>query len=382
MSDCNSMRRTGGGMAMGLMLAAGVMAVAGQASAAVAPTIAQGTRSSSMQVVVIVVVIVVALFLLIGIFVVGGFINLYIQALLSNAHVGLLEIIGMRLRKVDVRTIIFSRIRTVKAGIDVPTNALETHYLAGGRVPNVISAMIAARGAKIDLPFQTAAAIDLAGRDILDAVLTSVNPKVIDCPAQGGPRATIDAVAKDGIQLKVKARVTVRTNLKQLVGGATEETIIARVGQGIVSTIGSANNHKAVLENPDDISRKVLSSGLDVGTAFEILSIDIADIDVGDNIGAKLQADQAQSNKQMAQAEAEKRRALAVAEEQEYKAIEQKNRAQVVLAEAQVPQAMADAFRSGNMGIMDYYRMKNMQSDTAMRDSIAGGSGGSPPRGA
>lgn len=382
MSDCNSMRRTGGGMAMGLMLAAGVMAVAGQASATLAPTIAQGTRSSSMQVVVIVVVIVVALFLLIGIFVVGGFINLYIQALLSNAHVGLLEIIGMRLRKVDVRTIIFSRIRTVKAGIDVPTNALETHYLAGGRVPNVISAMIAARGAKIDLPFQTAAAIDLAGRDILDAVLTSVNPKVIDCPAQGGPRATIDAVAKDGIQLKVKARVTVRTNLKQLVGGATEETIIARVGQGIVSTIGSANNHKAVLENPDDISRKVLSSGLDVGTAFEILSIDIADIDVGDNIGAKLQADQAQSNKQMAQAEAEKRRALAVAEEQEYKAIEQKNRAQVVLAEAQVPQAMADAFRSGNMGIMDYYRMKNMQSDTAMRDSIAGGSGGSPPRGA
>ncbi len=379
MSDCNLVRRNGGRMARELMLAAGLMATAGQASAAMGPTLAQATRSSSMQVVVIVVVIVVALFLLIGIFVVGGFINLYIQALLSNAHVGLLEIIGMRLRKVDVRTIIYSRIRTVKAGIDVPTNALETHYLAGGRVPNVISAMIAARGAKIDLPFQTAAAIDLAGRDILDAVLTSVNPKVIDCPAQGGPRSTIDAVAKDGIQLKVKARVTVRTNLKQLVGGATEETIIARVGQGIVSTIGSAGNHKAVLENPDDISRKVLSSGLDVGTAFEILSIDIADIDVGDNIGAKLQADQAQSNKQMAQAEAEKRRALAVAEEQEYKAIEQKNRAQVVLAEAQVPQAMADAFRSGNMGIMDYYRMKNMQADTTMRDSIAGG--GTPQRG-
>ncbi len=345
------------------------------------PNLAQaGGGSSTGQMVIIIVIVIVALFLLIGLFIVGGFINLYIQALLSNAHVGLLEIIGMRLRKVDVRTVIYSRIRAVKAGMDVPTNALETHYLAGGRVPNVISAMIAARSAKIELPFQTAAAIDLAGRDILDAVLTSVNPKVIDCPAQNGPRPTIDAVAKDGIQLKVKARVTVRTNLKQLVGGATEETVIARVGQGIVSTIGSATDHKAVLENPDEISRKVLASGLDVGTAFEILSIDIADIDVGDNIGAKLQADQAQSNKQMAQAEAEKRRALAVAEEQEFKAIEQKNRAQVVLAEAEVPKAMADAFRSGNMGIMDYYRMKNVQADTSMRDAIAGGGQSTTPR--
>jgi uncharacterized protein YqfA (UPF0365 family) len=343
-------------------------------------SLAQAGGGSTTNMVIIVAIVIVALFLLIGLFIVGGFINLYIQALLSNAHVGLLEIIGMRLRKVDVRTVIYSRIRAVKAGMDVPTNALETHYLAGGRVPNVISAMIAARSAKIELPFQTAAAIDLAGRDILDAVLTSVNPKVIDCPAQGGPRATIDAVAKDGIQLKVKARVTVRTNLKQLVGGATEETVIARVGQGIVSTIGSATDHKAVLENPDEISRKVLASGLDVGTAFEILSIDIADIDVGDNIGAKLQADQAQSNKQMAQAEAEKRRALAVAEEQEFKAVEQKNRAQVVLAEAEVPKAMADAFRSGNMGIMDYYRMKNVQADTSMRDAIAGGGQPATPR--
>jgi uncharacterized protein YqfA (UPF0365 family) len=317
-------------------------------------------------------IIVVALFALVFLFVVGQFISLYVQALLSNAHVGLLDIIGMRLRKVDVRTVVFSRIRAVKAGIDIPTNALETHYLAGGRVPNVISAMIAARGAKIELPWNTATAIDLAGRDILDAVQTSVNPKVIDCPAPNGPRATIDAVAKDGIKLKAKARVTVRTNIKQLVGGATEETIIARVGQGIVSTIGSKDNHKEVLENPDEISRKVLESGLDAGTAFEILSIDIADIDVGDNIGAKLQADQAEADKRRFQAEAEKRRALAVAQEQEYKAEVQKARAEVVRAEAEVPKAQAEAFRNGNLGIMDFYRMKNMQADTSMRSAIAG----------
>jgi uncharacterized protein YqfA (UPF0365 family) len=301
-----------------------------------------------------------------------NFFNLYIQALFSNAHIGLIEMFGMRLRKVDLRTVVYSRIRAKKAGMDIPTNALETHYLAGGRVPNVISAMIAARGAKIDLPWNVATAIDLAGRDILDAVNTSVNPKVIDCPAQHGPRATIDAVAKDGIQLKCKARVTVRTNIARLVGGATEETIIARVGQGIVSTIGSATDHKQVLENPDEISKKVMESGLDAGTAFEILSIDIADIDVGDNIGAKLQTDQANANKQMAQAEAEKRRALAVAQEQEFKAEEQKNRATVVLAEAEVPKALADAFRGGRLGVMDYYKMQNVQADTSMRNSIAG----------
>jgi uncharacterized protein YqfA (UPF0365 family) len=259
--------------------------------------------------------------------------------------------------------------------MDIPTNALETQYLAGGRVPNVISAMIAARGARIELPWNVATSIDLAGRDILDAVQTSVNPKVIDCPSQSGPRATIDAVAQDGIQLKAKARVTVRTNIPRLVGGATEETIIARVGEGIVTTIGSAKTHKAVLENPDNISKTVMAKGLDAGTAFEILSIDIADIDVGENIGAKLQADQAEADKRRFQAEAEKRRALAVAQEQEYKAEIQKNKALVVLAEAEIPKAMADAFHSGNMGIMDYYRMRNLQADTTMRSSIAGDAG-------
>lgn len=319
-----------------------------------------------------IILVVVGLFVVIGMFVIGQFLNLYIQALLSNAHVGLLEIIGMRLRKVDIRTIVYSRIRAVKAGVDLGTNALESHYLAGGRVPNVVSAIIAAKAARIDLPWDTARAIDLAGRDILDAVQTSVNPKVIDCPSQTGPRATIDAVAQDGIQLKAKARVTVRTNISRLVGGATEETIIARVGQGIVSTIGSAQSHKAVLENPDEISRTVMDSGLDAGTAFEILSIDIADIDVGDNIGAKLQADQANADKQRFQAEAEKRRAMAMAQEQEFKAEIQKNKALVVLAEAEVPRAMADAFRQGNLGIMDYQRLRNIQADTSMRSAIAG----------
>ena len=326
--------------------------------------------------------IIVGIVVLVGFFVfifLLQFLSLYVQALTSNASVGLLDMVGMKLRKVDIRTVVINRIRAVKSGMDIPTNALETHYLAGGRVSNVVSALIAARGARIELPWATATAIDLAGRDILEAVHTSVNPKVIDCPAPTSPRATIDAVAKNGIQLKAKARVTVRTNIARLVGGATEETIIARVGQGIVSTIGSAEDHKHVLENPDEISRTVMRSGLHAGTAYEILSIDIADIDVGENVGAKLQADQAQSNKQMAQAEAEKRRALAVAEEQEFKAQEQKNRALVVLAEAEVPKAMAEAFRSGNLGIMDYYRMKNVQADTSMRDSIAGE--GKPPAG-
>jgi uncharacterized protein YqfA (UPF0365 family) len=301
-----------------------------------------------------------------------NFVNLWVQALLSGAKVSIFALIGMKLRKVDPRTIVLSRIRAVKAGLDLSTNQLETHYLAGGRVPSVINALIAANRARIQLPFDTACAIDLAGRDILDAVQTSVNPKVIDVPNPKLGRPTIDAVAKDGIQLKARARVTVRANIQRLIGGATEDTIIARVGEGIVSTIGSAENHKDVLENPDRISKTVLSKGLDAGTAFEILSIDIADIDVGENIGAKLQTDQAEADKKKAQAQAESRRAMAIAEEQEAKATGEKNRALVVLAEAEVPKAMADAFRSGNMGIMDYYRMKNMVADTTMRSAIAG----------
>ncbi len=325
-----------------------------------------------------IVVGIVGLILLIVIAVMAQFFTLWLQALLSKAAVGLPEMIAMRLRKVDVRTIVLSRIRAVKAGIDISTNQLETHYLAGGRVPNVVSALIAAQKARIDLIFDTSCAIDLAGRDILDAVQTSVNPKVIDCPNPAAGRATIDAVAKDGIQLRARARVTVRTNLPRLVGGATEETIIARVGEGIVSAIGSAESHKHVLENPDRISKAVMARGLDAGTAFEILSIDIADIDVGENIGAKLQADQAEADKRRFQAEAEKRRAMAVAEETEFQAEVQKNRALVVLAEAEVPKAMAEAFRSGNMGIMDYYRMKNVVADTSMRNAIGGEGGNSP----
>ena len=324
-----------------------------------------------MSPIVIAVLIVVALIFLIFVAVAFNFFNLYIQALLSGARVTFFSLIGMKLRKVDPRTIVLSRIRAKKAGLDIETEQLETHYLAGGRVPSVINALIAANRARIELPFDTACAIDLAGRDILDAVQTSVNPKVIDVPNPKLGRPTIDAVAKDGIQLKARARVTVRANIQRLVGGATEETIVARVGEGVVSTIGSSATHAAVLENPDNISKTVLAKGLDAGTAFEILSIDIADIDVGENIGAKLQGDQAEADKKRFQAEAEKRRALALALEQEFKAEAQKNRALVVLAEADVPKAMADAFRNGNMGIMDYYRMKNMVADTKMRDSIA-----------
>ncbi len=324
-----------------------------------------------MEIVLIIGGIVAVLVLLVLVAVIGQFINLYIQALLSNAKVGLLEIVGMRLRKVDIRMVVYSRIRAVKAGIPISTAELETHYLAGGRIHNVVSALIAAARAKIPLDFDTACSIDLAGRDILDAVQTSVNPKVIDVPNPVLGRATIDAVAKDGIQLKARARVTVRTNLPRLVGGATEETIIARVGEGIVSSIGSSDTHKVVLENPDNISKAVINRGLDAGTAFEILSIDIADVDVGENIGAKLQADQAEADKRRFQAEAEKRRALAVALEQENRADIEKNRALVVLAEAEVPKAMAEAFRKGHLGIMDYYRMKNVMADTDMRNSIA-----------
>ena len=296
---------------------------------------------------------------------------LYIQALASGANVALVQLIGMTLRRVNARVIVDSRIMAKKAGLDYDTPQLEAHYLARGNVPNVIRALIAADKAKIDLGFDRACAIDLAGRDVLDAVRTSVNPMVIDCPDPTKGRQTIDAVAMDGIQLRAKARVTVRANIERLVGGATEETIIARVGEGIVTTIGSAVTHKKVLENPDSISKRVLEKGLDSGTAFEILSIDIADIDVGDNIGAKLQADQAEADKVVAQAEAEKRRAMAVARAQEMTALVEENRAKVVLAEAEIPKAISQAFREGNLGIMDYYHLKNIQADTEMRTSIS-----------
>jgi uncharacterized protein YqfA (UPF0365 family) len=287
-----------------------------------------------------------------------------------------MELLGMRLRKVNALVIVNSRIQAIRAGLQVTQADMESHMLAGGNVQRVINAMIAASKANIELPWRTATAIDLAGRDILDAVKTSVNPKVIDVPNPQLGRPTIDGVAKDGIQLKVKARVTVRTNIKSLVGGATEETIIARVGEGIVNAIGSAEDYKHVLENPDRISKAVLSKGLDANTAFEILSIDVADIDVGENLGAKLAADRAESDKRRFQAEAEQRRAMAVALEQENIAEQAKNRALVVLAEAEVPRAMADAFRAGNMGVMDYYKLRNIQADSNMRDAIA-----KPPEG-
>jgi uncharacterized protein YqfA (UPF0365 family) len=298
------------------------------------------------------------------------FFGLWFRALLSGSYVGMGKLIGMWLRHVDPGVIVDSRIMLSKAGIDVASDMLETHFLARGDVMKVSRALVAANKANIPLPFQRAAAIDLAGRDVLEAVRTSVNPKVIDCPDAAKGKHTIDAVAKDGIQLQVKARVTVRANIERLVGGATEETIIARVGEGIVTTIGSSESYKSVLENPDIISKRVLEKGLDAGTAFEILSIDIADIDVGANIGAKLQADQAEADKRRFQAEAEKRRAAAQAQEQEMIAKVQENRAKVVLAEAEIPLAIAEAFKSGNLGIMDYYRLKNIQADTDMRSSI------------
>ena len=317
-------------------------------------------------------VIIGGIFLLIVVAFAFQYVGLYLQAWVSGAKVGFIDLVMMRFRKVNAKSVVINRISAKKAGIEVTTEQLEAHYLAGGQIKNVVRAMIAADKARIDLQWETATAIDLAGRDILEAVRTSVDPKVIDCPSDGGGKRTIDAVAGDGIQLRARARVTVRTNIARLVGGATEETIIARVGEGIISTIGSANTHLAVLENPDNISKTVLAKGLDAGTAFEILSIDIADVDVGENIGATLQAHQAEADKSRFQAQAEKRRAMAVAQEAEYRAEEQKNRALVVLAEADVPKAMADAFRKGNFGVMDYYNMKNVISDTDMRSSIAG----------
>ena len=296
--------------------------------------------------------------------------GLWIQSGVSIGwgKIGMIKLVIMRIRKIPPRLITDGIINLHRAGLDfITSEELETHFLASGNVANVVDALIAADKANIELNYKTATAIDLAGRDVKEAVQTSVYPKVIDCPTDG----KVSAVAKDGIELKAKARVTVRTNIDQLVGGATDETIIARVGQGIVSAIGSSETYKTVLENPDDISRAVLSKGLDAGTAYAILSIDIADVDVGKNVGADLETDQAEADKKVAQAKAEGRRAMAVAAEQEMKARVQEMRAKVIEAEAEVPKAMAQAFREGNMGIMDYYRMQNIQSDTGMRESIS-----------
>ncbi len=305
-------------------------------------------------------IIVIALIIILWFFPVA----LWFQALLSGVKLSLIQLILMRWRGVNPRTIVYALITGTKAGLSLKANELEAHYLAKGNVSKVVMALISANKANISLDFKMATAIDLAGRDVLEAVQMSVNPKVINTPP-------VTAVAKDGIQLIAKARVTVRANIKQLVGGAGEETVLARVGEGIVSSIGSSESHKSVLENPDSISKLVLNKGLDAGTAFEILSIDIADIDVGKNIGAVLQMDQADADKNIAQARAEERRAMAVALEQENKAKAQEARAKVIEAEAQVPLAMAEAFRNGNLGIMDYYRMKNIQADTEMREGIA-----------
>ncbi len=319
-------------------------------------------------------VVLAAIFLLVFLIVFLRFASLYVQSVTTGAGVGLFQMFAMSLRKVDPATIVNARVMVVQARLDdISTRDLEAHLLAGGRVGKVVQALISAHRAGIELDFRTAAGIDLAGRDVLEAVKTSVTPKVIDCPNPASGKNEVAAVAKNGIQVLAKARVTVRTNIKRLVGGAGEETIIARVGEGIVSTIGSKDSHKDVLANPDSISKTVLARGLDAGTAFEIVSIDIADVDIGSNIGARLQADQAEADKRVAQAHAEQRRAMAVAAEQEFRALTQENRAKLVLAEAEIPLAMAAALKSGNLGVMDYYRMRNIDSDTKMRGSIAGG---------
>jgi uncharacterized protein YqfA (UPF0365 family) len=306
--------------------------------------------------------------------VVFSFFSVWLRAWLAGAYVGIVTLVAMRLRQVPYGLIVDARITAKKAGIDISIDEMEAHYLAGGNVVPTIQALIAARKAGIELNWDRACAIDLAtkgsGKSVVEAVRTSVDPKVIDCPNPASGRTTIDGVAKDGIQVKVKARVTVRTNLDRFVGGAKEETIIARVGEGIVSTIGSADSYKVVLASPDAISKTVLKRGLDVGSAFEILSIDIADVDVGENVGAKLQEAQAEANKSIAQAQAEIRRAAAVALEQEMKARVQEMQAKVVEAQAQVPLALAEAFRSGRLGVMDYYKMENIQADTGMRKVI------------
>ena len=310
-----------------------------------------------------VLLIVIAIAVIVLLYFVGSAISLWIQALVSGARVGLLSIVFMRFRKVPPKLIVNVKIMAVKAGLDISTNDLESHFLAGGDVMRVAQALIAADKASIELNFNRAVAIDLAGRNVLEAVQMSVNPKVIETPL-------VAAMAKDGIQLKAIARVTVRANIDRLVGGAGEETILARVGEGIVTTIGSASSHKMVLENPDSISKRVLEKGLDAGTAYEILSIDIADVDVGKNIGAELETDRAEADKKIAQAKAEERRAMAIAVEQEMKARVQEMQAKVVESEAKVPLAMAEAFLKGNLGVMDYYKMKNIAADTQMRDKI------------
>jgi uncharacterized protein YqfA (UPF0365 family) len=315
----------------------------------------------------LVAVLVVALIIILWLFFYFVPLGLWFSAVFARVHIPIGQLIGMRIRKVPPAIIVNSLINATKAGLKINRDELEAHYLAGGNVRSVINALISADKANIGLDFKAATAIDLAGRNVLEAVQMSVNPKVIDTPP-------VSAVAKDGIQLVTKARVTVRANIKQLVGGAGQDTVLARVGEGIVSSIGSAASHKQVLENPDSISRLVLNKGLDAGTAFEILSIDIADIDIGKNIGAVLQMDQANADKNIAQARAEERRAMAVALEQEMKAKAQEARAKVIEAEVEIPLAMAQAFKSGNLGIMDYYRMKNIEADTSMRDSIAGSS--------
>ena len=324
--------------------------------------------------VIIAGLILIAMAAVIAVF--ASFFWLWVQAVLTGANIGIFDLIQMKFRKVDARTIVRSKIMAVQAGLidtDLTAQSLQAHYMAGGNVPQVIRALIAARKSKqITLSFREAAAIDLAGRDVLDAVQTSVYPKVIDCPPRGSARPSLDAVAKDGIQLKVKARVTVRANLKRLIGGATEETIIARVGEGIVSAIGSAEQHKVVLSTPDMISKAVLAKRLDAETAFEIVSIDIADIDVGENIGARLQADRAEADMRVARARAEGRRAEAVAAEQEMVAKIEESRAAVVEAEAEVPKAIATSFRTGKLHILDYYKLKNIDADTEMRKAIAG----------
>lgn len=316
------------------------------------------------------------IFVLVIMAVLARYLGLYVQCLMSRAGISLGHLIMMSIRKVNPTVIVRSKIMAVQAGLidhyPISTRALEAHYLAGGNVPNVIRALIAAHRAGIDMDWQVAQAIDLAGRDVLDAVRTSVYPKVIDCPDPRKSAGTLDAVAGDGIQLKARARVTVRTNIQQLIGGATEETVVARVGQGIVQAIGSTPSYKQVLENPDRISQTVLNQGLEAQTSFEIVSIDIADIDVGDNIGARLQADQAEADMRVAQARAEQRRTYAAAREQEMVAQTQENRAKVVLAEAEVPLAIAKAFRDHKLGLLDYYELKNVQADTSMRLAIAG----------
>jgi uncharacterized protein YqfA (UPF0365 family) len=320
--------------------------------------------------VLLIAVCIVGLILLI---VIWNFFQLWFQALMSRADVSLVALIGMRFRKVPAKVIVEAKIMGIKAGLTLSTSDLEAHYMAGGHVMRVVQALIAADKAGIPLTFKRAAAIDLAGRNVLEAVQMSVNPKVIETPM-------VAAMAVDGIQLKAVARVTVRANLDKLVGGAGEETILARVGEGIVSTIGSARSHKSVLENPDQISKTVLSKGLDSGTAFDILSIDIADVDVGKNIGAELETDRAEADKKIAQAKAEERRAMAIATEQEMVARVAEMRAKVVESEAQIPMAMAEAFRNGHMGVMDYYSMKNVTADTLMRERIAGGADAGKPK--